>query len=229
MEKKKVFWCEAAYIFGIIFLALGTAFMERADFGLSMVVAPAYLLHLKISQYIPVFSFGMAEYSLQAVLLIVLSLFLRKFKPMYLFSFVTAVIYGLTLDLAMLLVGMLPLIGLMGRIIFYLIGMLFCAVGVSLLFHTYIPPEAYELFVKEISTKSGIDINITKTVYDCFSCLVGILLSFTFFGLWHFEGVKLGTVICALVNGYLISICSKKLEAVFDFKDAFTLRQRFEK
>ena len=229
MNGKKVFFSEVAYVVGIVILALGTAFMERADFGLSMVVAPAYLLHLKISQYIPVFSFGMAEYSLQAVLLIILALSLRKFKSMYMFSFVTAVIYGLTLDIAMLLVGMLPLIGLIGRIIFYIIGILFCAVGVSLLFHTYIPPEAYELFVKEISAKSRVDINIIKTVYDCSSCLIGIILSFAFFGLWHFEGVKFGTVICALINGFLIGKCSKMIESIFDFKDAFKLRKRFEK
>ena len=229
MNGKKVFFSEVAYIVGIVILALGTAFMERADFGLSMVVAPAYLLHLKISQYIPAFSFGMAEYSLQAVLLIILSLSLRKFKPMYMLSFVTAVIYGLTLDIALLLVGILPLIGLIGRIIFYIIGMLFCSVGVSLLFHTYIPPEAYELFVKEISAKSRVDINIIKTVYDCSSCLIGIVLSFAFFGLWHFEGVKFGTVICALINGTLIGKCSKMIESIFDFKDAFNLRKRFEK
>ena len=229
MKTKKVFFSEIAYILGIIVLALGTAFMERADFGLSMVVAPAYLLHLKISEYIPVFSFGMAEYSLQAILLIILSLSLRKFKPYYLFSFVTAIIYGLTLDAAMLLVGTLPLIGLAGKIIFYLIGMLFCAVGVSLLFHTYIPPEAYELFVKEISDKSGVDMNIIKTVYDCLSCFIGVILSFVFFGLWHFEGVKLGKVICALVNGFLIGKCSKILESVFDFQDALKLRWRLNK
>ena len=45
---KKTFYSEYAYIFGILFLALGTALMEKADFGMSMVVAPAYILHLKI-------------------------------------------------------------------------------------------------------------------------------------------------------------------------------------
>ena len=229
MKTKKILFSEMAYILGIIVLALGTAMMEQADFGLSMVVAPAYLLHLKISQYIPVFSFGMAEYSLQAVLLIVMSISLRKFKPIYLFSFVTAVIYGLTLDMAIRFINILPLVGIVGRIIYYIIGMLFCAVGVSLLFHTYISPEAYELFVKEISIKSGKDISIIKTVYDCSSCLVGVILSFAFFGLWHFEGVKLGTIICAFVNGFLIGRCSKILESIFDFKDALNLRVKFEK
>lgn len=228
MEKKKVFYTEAAYVLGILALASGTALMERADFGMSVVVAPAYLLHLKISQYIPAFSFGMAEYSLQAVLLLALFLSLRKFKPTYLFSFATAVLYGLTLDAAMVLAGLLPLHGTAAEILYYFVGMLLCAFGISLLFHTYIPPEVYELIVKEISARTGKNINLVKTFYDCISCLAGIALSFSFFGLWHFEGVKWGTVICALVNGFIISKCSRALESLFDFQDAFQLRDRFE-
>ena len=47
---KKTFYTEMAYVIGIITLALRTAFMEKADFGMSMVVAPAYLTYLKVSQ-----------------------------------------------------------------------------------------------------------------------------------------------------------------------------------
>ena len=46
MNGKKVFYSELAYVFGMVILALGTAMMELADFGMSMVVAPAYLVHL---------------------------------------------------------------------------------------------------------------------------------------------------------------------------------------
>lgn len=38
--KKRVFYTELAYILGLLVLAVGTAMMERADFGMSMVVAP---------------------------------------------------------------------------------------------------------------------------------------------------------------------------------------------
>ena len=38
---KKTFYSELAYFIGIAVLALGTAMMEQADFGMSMVVAPA--------------------------------------------------------------------------------------------------------------------------------------------------------------------------------------------
>lgn len=63
---KRTFYTEAAYAAGLFALALGTALMERADFGMSMVVAPAYLLHLKVSQTLGWFSFGMAEFCFQA-------------------------------------------------------------------------------------------------------------------------------------------------------------------
>ncbi|MDD3163055.1 MAG: DUF6198 family protein, partial [Sphaerochaetaceae bacterium] len=101
MKQKKVFYTEIAYLAGILTLAFGTALMEWADYGMSMVVAPAYLFYLKLSQYYPAFTFGMAEYVLQAFLLIVLSLVLRKFKLSYLFSFATALMYGFALDLFM--------------------------------------------------------------------------------------------------------------------------------
>lgn len=229
MRKKTILYSEAAYALGIVILALGTAFMERADFGMSMVVAPAYLLHLKLVTVWPWFSFGTAEYMLQAVLLIALCLFMRKVKKGYFFSFVTAVIYGVVLDAMMALVGFLPFTGTVSRVVFFFVGMLFCSVGVSLLFHTYISPEAYELVVKEVSGVLKKDIHNVKTAYDCCSCLIGIVLSFAFFGFGHFEGVKLGTIFCALVNGWLIGRCSKWNEKLFDFKDGLKFRTFFEK
>lgn len=226
--KKKNFPTELAYLIGITVLAFGTAFMERADFGMSMIVAPAYLLHLKVSQILPFFSFGMAEYTLQAALLIALAIVMRRFKLSYLFSFGTAVFYGFLLDIFLKVTGNLPgeIFGL--RVVYYVVGMLLCTGGVSLLFHTYISPEAYELFVKEVSAKTHMNINKFKTIYDCVSCVVAILLSFLFFGWWHFEGIKLGTIICALINGLMIGGFTKIFEAVFEFKDGLKLRKYFE-
>ncbi len=228
MKQKRIFSTELAYPIGLFVLALGGALMVEADFGVSMVVAPAYLIHLKLSQLFPWFTFGMAEYTLQAVLLIGMFLLLRKFKLSSLFSFVTAVIYGFTLDFCLWLTGLLPFAGMAWRIVCYVLGMLLCSVGVSVLFHTYLPPEVYELFVKEFSAKFGTDIHKTKTVYDICSCAIGIVLSFLFFGFGVFEGVKLGTIFCALVNGWLIGRCSRFFEKHFEFRDSLPWRGFFE-
>lgn len=44
--KKRVFYTEMSYALGLIIMAFAAAFTEKADFGMSMVVAPAYILHL---------------------------------------------------------------------------------------------------------------------------------------------------------------------------------------
>jgi len=227
-RKKRVFYTELAYVFGLLFLALGTAFMEAADFGVSMVVAPAYLLYLKLSTIWPAFTFGMAEYLFQFVLLLVLMTVLRRFRISYLLSFATAVFYGLMLDGCMAAVALIPDAGLAGRIIYYFAGLLICALGVALIFHTYIPPEVYELFVKECSEKFGRNVTHVKTAYDCISCAAAVAMSFLFFGFGHFEGVKLGTVFCALVNGWTIGLCSHLLERIWDFRDGTAWRGRLK-
>ncbi|MDO4749399.1 MAG: DUF6198 family protein [Eubacteriales bacterium] len=225
---KKTFSTEAAYLFGIILLAVGTAILERADFGMSMVVAPAYILHLKISETFSFFSFGMAEYTMQAILIVILSLIQRRFHRSYLFSFFTAVFYGILLDISIVLLSLIPSETLFFRIILYVIGIPTCSAGVSLLFHTYISPEAYELFVKVLSAKYNIPISKFKTLYDCSSCVLSILLSFAFWGFGHFEGVKAGTVLIALINGWTIGLFSNFFERRFDFRDSLSLRKYFE-
>lgn len=229
MDSRKVFFSEAAYFAGLILLAVGTAMMERADFGMSMVVAPAYLLHLKISQVFSFFSFGMAEYCFQAMLLILLAMVMRRFKKMYLFSFVTAVIYGVILDTSMRLVALWPGNSFAARFIYYLLGMVICAAGIAMFFRTYIAPAAYELFVKEITSKTGQPISKVKTIYDIISCLGGVILSFAFFGIGHFEGVKAGTIFCALINGSLIGILDRAIGRLFIMKDRWPgLKKIFE-
>ena len=227
-NKKGVFYTELSYVFGILALALGTSLSERADFGMSMIVSPAYILHLKISDYLPFFTFGMAEYCLQALLLIILAVVIGRFKKMYLFSVVTAVVYGFTLDGFVLLIRLIPETGIMGRCLFFAGGVLLCALGVSLVFHTYIAPEAYELLVKELAIKYNWEMHKVKFVYDWISCFISIILSFAFWGFWHFEGVKAGTLVCALLNGPIIGLYGRFFERHFEFKDALKLRKYFE-
>ena len=96
------------------------------------------------------------------------------------------------------------------------------------MFHTYIAPEAYELFVKELSGKFGVEISRFKTAYDCTSCAVALALSFAFFGFGVFEGAKLGTVICAFINGFLIGRFSKLLEKHFTFENRLKIEKYFK-
>ena len=227
MKAKRVFYCELAYFLGMLILAFGNAFMEKADLGMSMVVAPAYILHVFISKYLTFFSFGMAGYVFQAFLLLGLSLVMKKVKRSYFLSFVTAFLYGLLLDAVMSLVALISLEGFVWRCVFFTLGLILSAIGVALLLHNYFPPELYEMVSMEISIKYNVSIGKVKTVYDCCSYVLAILLSLCFFG--GFVGVKYGTIICALVNGFLIGSVGKFLEKNFDFKDALPLRDKIDR
>ena len=227
-KKRLTFSTELAYVVGMLLVALGCGMMEYADFGVSMIVAPAYLLHLKLHETFSFFTFGMAEYTLQAALVIVTAIAMRKFKLYYLFSFVTAVLYGFTLDGVMALIALLGEHTLAMQIIFFVLGILLTAAGVAMYFKTYLSPEVYELMVKELSGKTKIEIHKFKTGFDITMCIIGVILSFAFFGFGNFEGVKWGTIVCALANGFVISLFSKLYDKIFDFKDTLPLRKFFE-
>ena len=224
--KKRVFYTELSYVLGIAVVALGTALTAWGDFGISMVVAPAYVLHLKMSRLLPWFSFGVAEYILQALILLLMICLLKKVKIAYFLSFLTAIFYGLVLDGGSALLALLPTPGIPARLIAYVIGDLAICAGVAMVFHTYIPPEAYEMFVMELSRKLHIKLHTFKTIYDCASLVVAVVMSFLLLG--SLQGVGIGTVVCAFLNGSLIHLFSQLYERVWEFRDKFPYRTKFE-
>lgn len=219
--KKKIFYEEAAYGAGLLLLAFGTALTEYGGFGISMVVAPAYILYLKVSEVLTFFTFGMAEYVLQAVILLVMMLILRKVKAVYFLSFLTTVLYGIALDASMMVVSFLPENEVVIQLIAYIAGVLICTASLSLLFHAYLPPEAYEMFVKEVSARFHIKLEKMKTAYDCTSLITAILLSVLLFG--ELRGIGIGTVVCALIYGILIGWFSKLCGHIWEFRPYFKI------
>ncbi len=225
--KKRVFYTEVAYLLGLLLIAMGVALMEKANFGVSMIVAPAYVLHRWLSPTLPWFTFGVAEYCLQGLLLLLMGLLLRRFRLSWLLSFATAVLYGIVLDGLMLAAAALPA-SLGWRVGWYILGMLLSSAGVACMFHTYLSPEVYELLVKECAAQFRVPIHRFKTGYDCVSCLVALLMSFACFGFGQFVGVRWGTVVCALINGWLIGRCSAWMDNTFTFRDRLPWRPFFE-
>lgn len=223
--KKRVFYTELCYLLGVAIVATGTALTAWGDLGISMVVAPAFVLHLKMSQVFDWFTFGVAQYILQASLLILMVCLLRKIKLTYLLSFVTAVFNGLVLDGVSTLLALLPEKLLWQRIVAYICGDLAVCAGIALVFHTYFSPEAYEMFVMEISKKLKIKLHTFKTIYDCTSLVIAAALSFLLLG--SLQGVGIATVVCAFLNGTLISLFSRLFEKIWIFEDKFALRAKF--
>ncbi len=214
---------EFCYLPATLFLAFGAALMTTADLGVSAVIAPAYVL----SEILHI-SFGTAEYCLQGVLVAVICLLVRRFRWTYLLSFVSAFLYGLVLDGFLWLLSLTGVWNLPLRIGMMVLGLVLSSLGVALFFKTYLAPGAYELFVKEVSSRYRFPMSRFKILYDVSSCVVAVVLSLVFLGSPFAHGIGVGTLLVAAINGLIIGLFSKLLDKSFSFFDRFDWAKYYE-
>ena len=221
MKKKINRAGEISWTVAIILCSLGVCLSANSGLGVSMIVAPAYIFYLKIVRLLPWFTFGMAEYCLQGLLLLVCCVIMRRFKWKYLLSFGTAILYGLCLDFWRLVFGTEIYGQIWLRCLSCAGGMLICSFAIALFLRSYLPQQAYELFVKEVTLKTGADIHKVKWIYDISSLGVSILIMFLFFQTFSFEMIGIGTLMVTLVNTPLIAICGKLMDRYVSFHTAY--------
>ncbi len=222
---------ECIYVLAAVILSFATSMLAAADMGMSMVVAPAYIISLKVS----FLTFGQAEYIVQGTLFIAFCILMRKVKPLYFLSFASGLIYGAVLDFwRMVIPHFNPELYAPGslafplRIVYFVIGFLLNSFGVALYFKTYFYPQVYEFFVKGISHRFGISLPKFKIGFDVTCLIIAVSCSILLFH--RIVGIGVGTVIMACCNGLLIGAYGKWLDACLDtyshwqsFSEKFTL------
>ena len=166
---------ELLWIFGNLFVALGVSICSKADLGVSMIAAPAFVVSEALSKTFAFLSVGVTEYILQGVLLVALCLIIRKFNWKYLFAFAVAIIYGYTLNGFLWLLSGVEFNGVLIRWIMLIVGDVCTAFGVACFFHTYMPLQVYELFVVEVAHKFKIEINKVKWIFDMSLLVISII------------------------------------------------------
>lgn len=213
---------EAAYFAAIILLSLAVALIASTNFGVSMVVAPAYILSLKVSWL----TFGQSEYIIQGFLFVIFCIVMKKVKLVYFSSFLTGIIYGAVLDLWRKAVPHLnPSVTAPGalpmplRIVYFATGMLLTAFSIALLFKTYLYPQVYDFFVKGVSEKTGIDRTRFKLAFDVCCLAVSFVMTLILFG--EIRGIGVGTVIMTALNGIIIGLFGKLFDRFFVFEPIF--------
>ena len=93
--KKITLHIELIYFAAILILSFSSPMQTAANAGISMIIAPAYV----ISQKLTFLTFGQSEYLVQGIVFIAFCILMKNFKPIYLVSFGTCIIYGAALDM----------------------------------------------------------------------------------------------------------------------------------
>ena len=218
---------ELLWVFGILFVAFGVAICNKADLGVSMIAAPAFILSETLSPIIPFFSVGVTEYIFQGVLLILLCIVIRRFNWRYLLAFGLAILYGYSLDLFLFLLRDVQLNYVWLRWVMLLVGDVIIAFGVACFFRTYMPLQVYELFVSELSKRFSFKLEKVKMAFDFSLLAISMLLAFVFFfgkdtlsleafTYSSFHNIGLGTLVTTAINSPLISFALKIVDRIFD-------------
>ncbi len=223
---------ELLWVLGIVFVALGVSLCSKANLGVSMIAAPAFVVYDAIAPLWGGFSVGITEYVIQGLLLILLCLVIRSFNWRYLFTFAVAVVYGYVLDLFLFLVGGLVVDTVFLRWTMLVVGDVITALGVACFFRTYMPLQVYELFVSEIASHFHKPIVRVKSIFDISLLVLSVLLALTLYGdigsfdwstIGHasFHSIGLGTLVTALINSPLIALMGKVVDRFFDATPLF--------
>lgn len=219
----------------MIIAALAIALCNKADLGVTMIAAPVFILHEFFSPFASWLTVGMTEYMLQGVLLLLLWLLTRQFKWQHLLSFLTAVAYGLVVDLFIFLLRDVMPQSYLDQWLMLIFGELIGGVAVACFFRTYLPKLVYELFVSELCAKFGLRLTRVKSIFDLSFLAAGLLLAIALFPSsdlsaiisGNFHNIGLGTLLIAAVNAPVIRMMGKPVDLVFEASPRFPKLKAF--
>ena len=228
---------ELLWVLGVVLVALGVSICDKANLGVSMIAAPAFVISEALLSVYSGFSVGVVEYIFQGLLLIILILLIKKFNLKYLIAFLVAVIYGYVLNFFIFLLKGVVINSALTRWVLLIIGDIVTAFGVASFFKTTYPLQVYELFVTKVASVYNFNINKVKLSFDMSLLFISIILAFTLFGdantfNWStityssFHSIGLGTLVTTIINSPIIAFASKVLNKIFDNKPLF---ERLEK
>ena len=231
---------ELVWLLGIIFVAFGVSICSKADLGVSMIAAPAFVISEALSGIWPIFSVGVTEYVAQGLMLIILCLTVRRFNWKYLLAFAVAIIYGYTLDLFLLIFEPVSFNSVWLRWVMLIIGDIITGFGVACFFKTYMPLQVYELFVAELCNRFDLSINKTKCIFDISLLVLSATLALTLFGdaatfdwstIYYssFHSIGLGTLVTTVINSPIIALCGRFIDRIFDASPRFPRVESFIK
>ncbi len=201
----------------MVLCALGVALSAKSGFGVSMVVAPAYVLHRFVSLTFPWFTFGIAEYVLQGAIILLTALICRKVKWKYPVTALGVLFYGAMVDHWREFVGTEIPEQLSLRLTYAVVGAVIVSLAIAMLLRTYLPQQAYELCVQEIVARYSFPMARVKWIYDGVSLLLAIVLMLLFFKRFDTTMIGPATLVLTFVNAPLINLFGRILEHFFDF------------
>ena len=202
MEKLKRY---LIFLLGLFVNSLGVSLITKANLGTSPISSIPYVLSLN-------FPFTLGNFTIFfSIFLIVLQLIIlrKNFKLEHILQIPVSIIFGYFIDLTMILFFWVNPEAYIMKIVYLLIGCLILGVGVYMEVLADVVMLPGESFVRAIVLTWKTNFGTTKICFDVSMSVIAAVLSFVFAG--RLAGVREGTVIAALLVGFIARLIGKKL------------------
>ena len=207
MEKLKRY---LIFLVGLFVNSLGVSLITKANLGTSPISSIPYVLSLN-------FPFTLGNFTIFfSIFLIVLQLIIlrKNFKLEHILQIPVSIIFGYFIDLTMILFSWVNPEAYVMKIVYLLIGCLILGVGVYMEVLADVVMLPGESFVRAIVLTWKTNFGTTKICFDVSMAVIAAVLSFVFAG--RLDGVREGTVIAALLVGFIARLIGKKLAFLKD-------------
>ena len=196
------------FFIGLFVNSLGVSLITKANLRTSPISSIPYVLSLN-------FSFTLGNFTIFfSIFLIFLQLcILRKnFKLEHLLQIPISILFGYFIDFTMVLLKSVNPETYVMKFVYLLIGCLILGFGVYLEVLANVAMLPGESFVRAIVNTWNREFGSTKVMFDVSMAVIAAVLSFVF--AYHLDGVREGTIIAALLVGFIARFFGKKLEFV---------------
>lgn len=185
------------FLVGLFVNSLGVSLITKANLGTSPISSIPYVLSLNFPLTLGNFTI------IFSILLIILQLFIlrKNFKLEHLLQIPISILFGYFIDLTMLLFSFVNPTAYIAKLIYLLIGCVILGFGVYMEVLADVAMLPGESFVRAIVQTWHREFGSTKVCFDISMAVIAAALSFI---LAHrLDGVREGTVIAALLVGFL--------------------------
>lgn len=213
MEKIKRY---IIFIIGLFINSLGVSIITKADLGTSPISAIPYVLSLKFP-----FTLGQLTVVFSLLLVFLQLIILRKnFKIEHLLQIPVSFLFGYFIDLTMTLLAMIVPQTYLYSFICLLIGCVILGFGVYLEVVANVVMLPGESFVRAVTQTWQTEFGTTKVSFDVSMTIIATVLSIIFF--FSLSGVREGTIIAAILVGFISKLFAKLFQKIKTPKFSFT-------
>ena len=206
MEKFKRY---IVFIVGLFVNALGVAIIKNASLGTSPItVIPDVLSIASPFTLFNITSFGIFVFIFNLLLVVLQVIILRRnFKLEYLIQIPVALVFAYLSDLGVQLLKFMSPANYFLAILYLLIGCVVLGFGVYLEMIANVVMLPGESFARAIALTFHKEFGICKVCFDASMTIIALILTFALMQELH--GVREGTVVAAIVGGFVARIINK--------------------